>query len=144
LAAEVERARQKPLETVPETNGGYGTYPRALPATLGEVSGHFRYGEFVAHPYVDPRVLFPFLKYLRDSIPMYPPRVGLGAIVLDAAAGFIFQWWRPRAGRSGADRSEPGRADFRIRSHAAPGDGRAGQFVLPLGLYLWGFRREVV
>ncbi len=69
LTAEAERARQKPLETVPEASGGYGTFPRALPATLGEVSGHFRYGEFVSHPYVDPRVLFPFLKYLRDSIP---------------------------------------------------------------------------
>jgi len=64
-----ERARQKPLETVPEPSGGFGTFPRALPSTMGEISGFFRYGEFVSHPYAEPRVLYPFFRYLRDSIP---------------------------------------------------------------------------
>ena len=64
-----DRARQNPLQTIPQASQGIGTFPRALPATSGEISQFFRYGEFVEHPYVDPRVLFPFLKYLRDSIP---------------------------------------------------------------------------
>jgi len=64
-----ERARQTPLETVPEPGGGFGTFPRSLPAAAGEVSRFFRYGEFIEQPYVDSRVLYPFLRYLRDSIP---------------------------------------------------------------------------
>ena len=64
-----EHARQKPLETVQESSSGLGTFPRALPSAQGEGLSPFRYGEYVSYPYADARVLFPFLRYLRDSIP---------------------------------------------------------------------------
>lgn len=65
----VERGRCKPLETIPEPAGGFGTFPKALPVAPGETNPAFRYGEFISHPYVDPALLHPFLRYLRDSVP---------------------------------------------------------------------------
>ncbi len=100
------RARQKPLETVPEPGGGFGTFPRALPSTPGEVSGFFRYGEFVVHPYAEPRVLYPFFRYLRDSIP-------------DVSAG-VWAWVRLC--------STPQRVEFRgVSSGAEPGEAELQQ-----------------
>lgn len=63
------RGRQQPLATVPEPGQGVGTFPRATATSLTEPHGQFRYGEFVAHLYVEPAILYPFLRYLRDSIP---------------------------------------------------------------------------
>ena len=58
------------MEIIPKnSNDRYPVYPKARPSDYTTRSGWFRYGEFVEHPDVNPGLLYPFFRYLRDHIP---------------------------------------------------------------------------